>query len=465
MRQGDNLSPTLFNIFVNDLPNIFDETCFPASYGDLTLHCLLYADDLVLFSESDVGLQNCLDKLYRFCDLWSLDINVTKTKYMCVGKAPSKEAFLYGNSQLSRVSSYKYLGLELHEDGDMQFTKKDLGRRALKAFYSLSKNFSSVPKVSMLNHLFDHLVKPILLYGSEITGQCNIPDQNVNFNISDSESATFFKNIKKTFPYVSKYINSDDPLERVHLRYCKFALGVHAKTTNLAVYGELGRYPLFIDQVVSVAKYMYHMEYSSNNKLLRLFYDNVRKNKASLGKNSIVAFVQNINKVLGLSAPTHSKAVKQYSTRLRKKLANNFRMYWSQMINSDHTKSKQGGNKLRTYRLFKQNFGYENYLNIANSNLRKELARFRTSSHHLKIETGQRAMTSKGSDLVTKAGQLVNKCKCPLNGPTNDLVFDWLIKWLYYISCTPCGYNFYCYSRLYSTLVVRHNRNDQNMTV
>ena len=389
VRQGDNLSPTLFNTFVNDLPDIFDETCCPVSFGNLELQCLLYADDLVLFSESDTGLQKCLDKLYNYCDLWALDINVTKTKYMCTGKAPSKETFLFGDKQILRVSSYKYLGLELHEHGDMQIARKDLSRRALKAFYSLSKNFSSVPRVSILNHLFNHLVKPILLYGSEILGRCNLPDRTVNHNASDSESAKFFKELKINFPYISKYIESDDPLEKVHLRYCKFALGVHSKATNLAVYGELGRYPLFIDQAVSVAKYIYHMEYCSNNKLLKRFYDNLKSNNVLHGKNNVLTTVQNINNTLGINAPTHPKAVEQYTNRLRGKLVNNFKMYWSQMINTSFTKSSKGGNKLRTYKLFKQNFGYENYLNIANSKLRKELARFRTSSHHLKIETGR----------------------------------------------------------------------------
>ena len=53
VRQGDNLSPTLFNIFVNDLPKIFDETCDHAIFGDIHLKCMMYADDLLILSESN----------------------------------------------------------------------------------------------------------------------------------------------------------------------------------------------------------------------------------------------------------------------------------------------------------------------------------------------------------------------------------------------------------------------------
>jgi hypothetical protein len=30
----------------------------------------------------------------------------------------------------------------------------------------------------------------------------------------------------------------------------KYVLGVNKRTTNLAVYGELGRYPLYIDTII-----------------------------------------------------------------------------------------------------------------------------------------------------------------------------------------------------------------------
>ena len=55
VRQGDNLS--FFKIFINDLIDSFDESCKPAILNTLKLNCLLYADDLVLMSETADGLQ------------------------------------------------------------------------------------------------------------------------------------------------------------------------------------------------------------------------------------------------------------------------------------------------------------------------------------------------------------------------------------------------------------------------
>ena len=49
------------------------------------------------------------------------------------------------------------------------------------------------------------------------------------------------------------YVNS--PLEKLNVHMCKYALGVCKKTSNIAVYGELGRYPLYKDSVVAIVKY------------------------------------------------------------------------------------------------------------------------------------------------------------------------------------------------------------------
>jgi pimeloyl-ACP methyl ester carboxylesterase len=56
-------------MFLNDLPGIFNEEDSPAELGDIKFQCLLYADDLVLISETEEGLQSAVSKLHEFCSL------------------------------------------------------------------------------------------------------------------------------------------------------------------------------------------------------------------------------------------------------------------------------------------------------------------------------------------------------------------------------------------------------------
>jgi len=46
----------------------------------------LYADDIVILSESETGLQNGLDLLECYCDRWKLKVNISKTKAMLFKK-------------------------------------------------------------------------------------------------------------------------------------------------------------------------------------------------------------------------------------------------------------------------------------------------------------------------------------------------------------------------------------------
>ena len=61
---------------------IVDGTCDPATFSDIELNSLMSADEVVLLSTSEKGLQNCLHKLEKYCDNWCLDINVEKTKVL-----------------------------------------------------------------------------------------------------------------------------------------------------------------------------------------------------------------------------------------------------------------------------------------------------------------------------------------------------------------------------------------------
>ena len=76
------MSPMLFNLFVNDLPNILGKDINTPTLNSRKINCLMYADDLVIFSKSAHGLQKSIDRLSSYCDTWKLNINLDKTKVM-----------------------------------------------------------------------------------------------------------------------------------------------------------------------------------------------------------------------------------------------------------------------------------------------------------------------------------------------------------------------------------------------
>ncbi len=57
LKQGCNLSPLLFNLFVEDIRLILDNSCDQVSLDKSSFNHLLYADDLVLFAATPNGLQ------------------------------------------------------------------------------------------------------------------------------------------------------------------------------------------------------------------------------------------------------------------------------------------------------------------------------------------------------------------------------------------------------------------------
>ena len=67
VKQGCTLSPTLLNIFMNDFHKCINHPlCHPISLNNERMNCLMYADDIVILSESKEGLQECLKNVYEY---------------------------------------------------------------------------------------------------------------------------------------------------------------------------------------------------------------------------------------------------------------------------------------------------------------------------------------------------------------------------------------------------------------
>lgn len=85
VRQGCVQAPTLFTLYVNDIPT-HQEGCnndSPRLAGE-TIPALLFADDTILISQTPRGLQNLLNSFHLYCVNKGLQINASKTKYMSI---------------------------------------------------------------------------------------------------------------------------------------------------------------------------------------------------------------------------------------------------------------------------------------------------------------------------------------------------------------------------------------------
>ena len=80
VRQGYNLSPLLFNLFTSDLEPELGINNAGVEMFNSRLDLLMYADDILLLSQSESGLQKHLQTLQSFCLKWKLEVNIDKTK-------------------------------------------------------------------------------------------------------------------------------------------------------------------------------------------------------------------------------------------------------------------------------------------------------------------------------------------------------------------------------------------------
>ena len=248
LKQGDNLSPILFDIFFDDVEEIFDDSCNPIKlHNGLSINHLLYADDMAILSLSSEGLQNSLNRLYMYCNKWKIEVSTVKTKILIFntsGKLLKGYRFYYNGKVLEQVREFKYLGTTFSASGNFSCAKEKLRKQAYKSYFPLLKalhkiDFDAVPSL----HLFDSLVAPILNYNSEVWSQ--LSKQNLDaINNND---------------YKLEQLFFDTPGEKLHLQFCRNILGVANKTSIAATLGELGCYQLMIKCFTQMIKYWHHI--------------------------------------------------------------------------------------------------------------------------------------------------------------------------------------------------------------
>ena len=377
LKQGCCLSGLLFNLFVNKLPLIFDNSCDPVSILNEQFNCLLWADDLLILSRSSQGLQNAINKTKTFYDGLGLEINQRKTKVMVFNGRGMKLAnlpehnFFIGNRSVEVVDTYQYLGINLKPSGSMQFAVGELFDKASRAWFAISNVLYKYKRleVSRAFQLFDSLIRPIALFSSEFWLPSVLP--------------------KKCFNSREELLKSWEGLqaEILNQKISRLLLSVHKRCSRLGVLGELGRYPLLVSSIKHCLKYEWQLGNIDRHSIVSMA---VREMEAMPQLDTWHSRVKKIKNLLGISGVHGTKD--SVSKFLGNKLKGTFDRFWLDQINV--TKLDCNGvdhNKLRFYKTLKGSFTQEPYVtNIKNKSQRAWLTRFRVSAvSQLRIESGR----------------------------------------------------------------------------
>ena len=81
--QGDMLSPTLFNIFINDIVHKVNSLGLGIlHYNGKRVSILLYADDVALIAETERDLQKMLNVIFHWGQNWEIKFSCNRSQVM-----------------------------------------------------------------------------------------------------------------------------------------------------------------------------------------------------------------------------------------------------------------------------------------------------------------------------------------------------------------------------------------------
>ncbi len=357
LMQGECLSPTLFSLYINDIVNCIDNIDTMGIYmGTTKVSVLKYADDLVLIAKSSDGLQQGLEELNRFCNANRLTVNTDKSNLMCFTQK-RKDIILpslyYDTTSLNWVTQFKYLGVSFSNRNSFKGGLETLCQQAYRAQTVVDLHILKHKTVSVkyILDLFDTLVKPIIMYGSEVYG-----------------------------------INNYKVVETFYLKFIKHVLHVKPSTNTCMVYAETGRYPVSLDINISMVKQWVKIVSSDKHKLIWIAYESMLSSPVHLKKkNSWSRHIQELLNKTGFGYIWDQQFVND-SQQFIKLFKSRCQDIHIQECFSEISKS----NRCRLFRHIKDTYEMEPYLLVNYSrDLRQVLTKIRLSSHKLFVERGR----------------------------------------------------------------------------
>lgn len=154
--QGSILGPTLFLIFINDLPSIINSTS------------KLFADDGKIYNFMTDVLQNDLFSISDWAQIWDMEFNFDKCGVLHFGRHNDMRTYAFGdNNVLSTISYEKDLGIT--HDGTLLYKKHidDVKRKFNQALGVVSRTFSVIDQ-KIFPLIYNSYLRPHIDYCAQL---------------------------------------------------------------------------------------------------------------------------------------------------------------------------------------------------------------------------------------------------------------------------------------------------------
>lgn len=353
-------------MFVNDIHTIFGHNCVPININNWKINSLSFADDLVILSETAEGLENSLASLESYCNCWGLKVNATKTKVVVFNKRFNDKIknlnFSIDGNKIELSKSYCYLGVEMSCSGSFQLAADSLRKKALRALHSIYSSidiYSDAPNATLFLKLFDSLVKPVLLYGSEIWGDLALKSNNC----------------------VDKFVN----------KFYRILLGVPNKCSTIGSHVELGRFPVCNSIKKAMLKFWFRLVSLPKSRLVSHCYWSILENSNDKWLQSIRNSIYSSGQCFLWDNQHQIRECDPLQLSKYQDLI--WRTEQDQFLSSATEKIKSEA-KLHLFANAKDGLSISNYIkSLKNRQKRSVLCKLRMGVLDLEIELGRRAGT------------------------------------------------------------------------
>ena len=117
VRQGCLPSPTLFNIFLENMTDALEDHEGTVSIGGRTITHLRFADDIDGLAGEEEELANLVERLDEACTAYGMEISPEKTKLLTNDTGGINTEIKVNGQKLDTVTSFKYLGSVITDEG------------------------------------------------------------------------------------------------------------------------------------------------------------------------------------------------------------------------------------------------------------------------------------------------------------------------------------------------------------